>query len=274
MDFPRFPDWLIYLAVASAILIGAVSRQERADTPEPPPPPPGAESVPLGPDSPFEPIRVIRTASYRYQARGTAFAVAEGGLWVTARSALADCERFALKVSEGRAVRAQLGPGDDPAIAILTTPGGPPGLPLAEGVGAAERGYLIGFPRGGAGEIAVLYLGQTRREPDSRGGLTSDRLIWAEAGRTDNLHGRLAGAAGTPVLNADHEVVGVVTGHSPRRARFYSTGPQGIEAALAAARASRTVTEQSAPITAENYGRMADDLRRGRQIAQVICLLN
>jgi len=102
VDYPRFPDWLIYFAATGAILVAAVSRQEHADTPEPPPP--GAERVPLGPDSPFDPATVIRTGVNRGQHRGAAFAVAEGGVWLTARSEVHGCERLALKVAEGRAV--------------------------------------------------------------------------------------------------------------------------------------------------------------------------
>ena len=100
MDYARLPDWLIYLAASAAVLVAAVSRQEHADTAEAPPPPPGAERVPLGPDSPFDPATVIRTGAHKGQHRGTAFAVAEGGVWLTASSEVAGCRHVALKVAE------------------------------------------------------------------------------------------------------------------------------------------------------------------------------
>ena len=123
MDYARLPDWLIYLAASAAVLVAAVSRQEHADTAEAPPPPPGAERVPLGPDSPFDPATVIRTGAHKGQHRGTAFAVAEGGVWLTASSEVAGCRHVALKVAEGRAVGARVQASGDPAIVILRTAG-------------------------------------------------------------------------------------------------------------------------------------------------------
>ena len=56
---PRLPDWLVYLAIVAALLIAAIGRRERADAPPPPPPMAGADSLPLGPSSPFDPAVVV-----------------------------------------------------------------------------------------------------------------------------------------------------------------------------------------------------------------------
>ncbi len=60
MHFPKLPDWLVYAAAVSALLVVAVGRQERSDAPAPPPPVPGEEGLPLGPASPFDPSIVVQ----------------------------------------------------------------------------------------------------------------------------------------------------------------------------------------------------------------------
>ena len=59
MHFPRLPDWLIYTAVVSALVVAAVGRREPADAPAPPPPVEGEKGLPLGPASPFDPAVVV-----------------------------------------------------------------------------------------------------------------------------------------------------------------------------------------------------------------------
>ena len=275
MDYPRFPDWLIYFAATGAILIAAVSRQEHADTPEAPPPPPGAERVPLGPASPFDPATVIRTGVNRGQHRGTAFAVAEGGVWLTARSEVQGCERLALKVAEGRAVGARLEPGADPAIAVLRTQGGPAPMIIAAGAEPryGTRGFLVGYPRGEPGEASALRMTPSLLPRTTRDEPRVTSQVWAETGRTGAMEGPLSGLVGAPVLSQDHQVIGMVLRQEVRHARFQST----TTAALA--RVLHTAGQAPAPqgpvetVTVQNYGRVADDLRRSRQVAQVLCLL-
>lgn len=263
MDFPRFPDWLVYLAASSAILIGALGRRERLNAPEPPPSPPGAENVPLSPDSPFDPITVIRTANHRARIRGTAFAAADGGVWLTARANVTGCAEPALEVSEGRAVRARLGDLDDPQLAALITDGGPPGVPLAAEVEAVAgtRGYLAGFPRGGPGEASALLV--TRKQA---------RLLWGQTGQTAGLKGALYGMAGAPMINGENHVVGVLLAQDKRRGRFITTAPSSLSAAVAALGANPGLNAPPTAITPENYGRAADDLRRAGQVVEVLCL--
>jgi hypothetical protein len=274
MDFPRFPDWLIYLAASSAILVAAVGRQEHADTPEPPPPPPGSDSVPLGPGSPFEPATVIRAGAHRGQHRGTAFAVAEGGVWLTATSEVAGCRRVALKVAEGRAVGARVEPSADAAISVLRTAGGP--SPLALSAAEAKdgrRAFLLGFPKGEPGEAAVLLMTRAQLNSGKRAGAPIPAQLWSEIGRTDGMDGALPGLAGAPVLGADGKVIGMVLAHDPRHARFYSTTLRSLGSVLGRIDARPAAASTLDPLTVENYGRVGDDLRRDRRIAQVLCLL-
>ena len=275
MDYPRFPDWLIYFAATGAILVAAVSRQEHADTPEAPPPPPGAERVPLGPGSPFDPVSVIRTGVHKGQHRGTAFAIADGGLWLTARSEIAGCDRVALKVAEGRAVTAQVQPGNDPDLAVLRTEGGPPGLPIAA-AGPSRNGaraFLVGFPRGTPGEASAMLMTAGRLKSPVRDRPSTPAWIWAETGRTEGMKGNLSGLAGAPVLGADHQVTGMFLRQDQPRARFYALSPDVLARALAQTGARPAAVLPAEPISVANYGRVADDLRRSRQVAQVLCLL-
>jgi len=78
------------------------------------------------------------------------------------------------------------------------------------------------------------------------------------------------------VLNADGEVVGVTLAEAPRRGRIYSSTPGDIAKALAAAGATvptpNAITTPAEPMSVDNYGRVADDLRRDLRVTQVVCL--
>ncbi|MDB5477490.1 MAG: hypothetical protein JWP49_3001, partial [Phenylobacterium sp.] len=98
---------------------------------------------------------------------------------------------------------------------------------------------------------------------------TEPVLVWAEAGRTDGLHGTLGGLSGAPALDAAGRVIGVTIAEAPRRGRIYTTTPETVRNTLAGQAVSAGAAE---PVTPENYGRVADDLRRSLRVAQVICL--
>ena len=67
-------------------------------------------------------------------------------------------------------------------------------------------------------------------------------------------------------------MIGVTIAESPRRGRIYTTAPETVGAMLAASRTPLPATAQASPLTPENYGRVADDLRRNLRVAQVVCL--
>jgi hypothetical protein len=96
-------------------------------------------------------------------------------------------------------------------------------------------------------------------------------LAWAEVGRTDGLGGTLAGLSGAPVLDRQGRAVGVTIAESPRRGRIYTTSPDTFGPAI------RGVQRPDEPltgriVTVDNYGLVADDLRRDLRVAQVVCL--
>jgi len=274
MVFPRLPDWLVYSAVVAALLVTAIGRRERTDAPAPPPPVPGEEGVPLAPSSPFDPAVVVEVPGQTEPGSGTAFSVADGGVWLTARHVVDGCRQAALVVAEGRGVAAkvQLDPNGD--AAILTTEGGAPAMPLGidRPLHRGDRAFHPGFPQGEPGEATSRLLGRENLIVRGRGARTEPVLVWAETGRTDSVHGSLAGLSGAPALDASGRVIGVTIAESPRRGRIYTTDPNAVRDALAAAHERPPADAAGEPITVDNYGRVADSLRRDLRVAQVVCL--
>ncbi|HYG25360.1 MAG TPA: serine protease, partial [Caulobacteraceae bacterium] len=129
-----------------------------------------------------------------------------------------------------------------------------------------------GFPQGAPGETASRLLGRENLVVRGRGARTEPVLVWAEIGRTDGLRGTLAGLSGAPALDSTGRVIGVTIAESPRRGRIYTTPPEAIEAAFALAGQRPAAFAVGEPISVENYGRVADSLRRDLRVAQVVCL--
>jgi S1-C subfamily serine protease len=274
MVFPRLPDWLVYSAVVAALLVTAIGRREKTDAPAPPPPVPGEEGVPLAPSSPFDPAVVVEVPDATEPGSGTAFSVADSGVWMTARHVVDGCRQAALVVAEGRGVAAKVMLDPDGDAAILTTEGGAPAMPLGidRPLHRGDRAFHPGFPQGGPGEATSRLLGRENLIVRGRGARTEPVLVWAETGRTDSVHGSLAGLSGAPALDESGRVIGVTIAEAPRRGRIYTTDPSAVRDALAAARQRPSGHATGESITVDNYGRVADSLRRDLRVAQVVCL--
>lgn len=274
MHFPRLPDWLVYLAIVVALTVAAIGRQERADAPPAPPPAPGEEGAPLGPASPFDPSVVVRTPDGAGPDTGTAFSVSDSGVWLTARHVVEGCAKAAVVVAEGRGVAAQvhIAPGSE--AAVLITQGGAPALPLGLTLPLKRgaRAFNPGYPQGHPGEITTRLLGRENLVMRGRGARTEPVLVWAETGRTDGLNGTLSGISGAPALDEAGRVIGVTVGEAPRRGRIYTTTPEAITQAFAAAGTHPAGFAPGQAIAVDNYGRVADTLRRDLRVAQVVCL--
>jgi serine protease Do len=273
MHFPRLPDWLIYAAIVVALLIAAVSRRAHVDAPAAPPPAPAAEGVALGPASPFDPAVVVEVSGKTEPGAGTAFSIASSGTWVTARHVVEGCSRAAIVVARGRGVAAQVTIDPQAETAILTTDGGAPPLPLGltAGLRRGEQAFHMGFPQGRPGEASSRLIGRENLVVQGRGARTEPVLVWAETGRTDGLKGSLGGLSGAPALDDQGRVVGVTIAEAPRRGRIYTTAPETTARTLAAGGRPPGAPPGEA-ISPDNYGRVADDLRRNLRVAQVVCL--
>ncbi len=274
MAWPRIPDWSIYAAGVLVLAIFADSGQERADAPAAPP----AVKEPVtavASGSSLRPSAMTPLASpVRQPTSGTAFSVSDSGVWLTARHVVNGCRRAAVMVSDGRGVVARVWADRSSDLAVLTTEGGAPPLPLVSGPALAvgQRAYHPGFPQGAPGETTSRLLGRHVLRAAARGSRPQPVLAWAEVGRTDGLRGSLAGLSGAPVLDEAGRVVGVTLAESPRRGRIYTAPPEAIRAALTRSGHAPAGFAQGLGITTENYGRAADALRRDLRVAQVVCL--
>ncbi len=273
MHFPKLPDWLIYGAVVSALVVAAIGRREVADAPPPPPPVPGEQDVPLGPASPFDPSVVVEAPSKPQAGSGTAFSVADDGVWLTARHVVDGCRQAAIVVAEGRGVAAKVRIDRRGEAAVLTTEGGAPAMPLGLTLPLkrGERAFHPGYPQGSAGEVTSRLLGREKLVVKGRGARSEPVLVWAEVGRTDALKGALSGLSGAPALDAAGRVIGVTIAEAPRRGRIYTTAPETVSQVLSANPRRASAFAVGEPITTENYGRVADSLRRDLRVAQVVC---
>jgi serine protease Do len=271
MRGPRLPDWLIYLAVVIALILAAVLIKRPSDAPPAPPPMPVGAALPA--PSPFDPAVVVKAPGKPGQGAGTAFSVAESGVWLTARHVVEGCRSVAIVIQPGSGVAATVRIDPRGETAVLITRGGAPALPLAPQA-PLRRGLLAfhpGFPQGQPGEAASRLVGRERLYPRGRDGGAESVLAWAEIGRTQGLSPNLEGLSGAPALDGAGRVIGVTIAQAPRRDRIYTTTPGAIRAALAYAKVAPAAAT-SEPITPDNYGRVADDLRRDLRIAQVVCM--
>lgn len=274
MRLPRPPDWLIYSSVVFALVVGSLSRRENANAPPAPPVPDEVEGALLGPITPFDPSVTVTAPDIPFQpSSGTAFSIAGQGRWLTARHVVEGCRRPALVVGGGRAVAADVRLSPRADIALLITAGGPPALPLTTTtpLHVGQRAFHAGFPQGRPGEITSRLLGREVLKVRGRGARDEPVLAWAEVGRTSGLRGTLAGLSGAPVLDRRGRVLALTIAEAPRRGRIYTTSPDTLGPAVRGEQqADEPLTGE--PITVDNYGRVADDLRRDLRIAQVVCL--
>jgi S1-C subfamily serine protease len=270
----RVPDWSVYAVVLAAIIGLSLSRRENADAPPAPTPPDEAEGALLGPITPFDPAVTVEAPNGPFQpSAGTAFSIAADGRWITARHVVDGCRKPALVVGGGRAVAADLRLARGADVALLITDGAPPGLPVLTRpeLKHGQRAFHPGFPQGRAGEVSSRLLGRETLKVHGRGAHDEPVLAWAEVGRTEGLEGTLAGLSGAPALDRQGRVLGVTIAEAPRRGRIYTTSPETFAPTIRG-QSGADDAPPGEPITIDNYGRVADTLRRDLRVAQVVCL--
>ena len=271
----RLPDWLIYLAVILALLFAARGRREDAPAPEAPPPAAAGEE-PSGPVLPgptrFDPQVLVEVPERAQQGIGTAFSLDDAGVWLTARHVIDGCTRIGILAGFGRVIPATYSIHPEADLAIITTGGAPEPLPVDPELALrrGQRAFHLGFPQGRPGEATSRLIGRETLVVTGRGQRAEPVIAWAETGRTDGLRGTLAGLSGAPAMDGQGRVIGVTVAEAPRRGRIYTTAPETFTEALEEAPPDRFGAGE--PITVENYGRVADGLRRERTVAQVLCL--
>jgi len=260
----KIPDWLIYLVIVIAIYANANRASEQIDAPPPPP-----ELGPMLPSETPRDERIVVNVQRAASGIGTAFAIDGKGRWMTARHVVDSCDEVGIDIGGRKVLRVDSYVSDDSDTAILT--GNWKRKPLASDLynkrQIGERGFFFGFPQGRPGEVVGSLLARNRMVV--RGRYKSDEAIlaWSETGRTKGLFGSLGGLSGAPVMDKDGEVIGVVSAESPRRGRIYSVAPENLQELF------KDRTTKADALSLNTYGLQADQLRRERRIAQVICIV-
>jgi S1-C subfamily serine protease len=267
----RPPDWLIYGVAVAVILTLAITRSERVSAPPAPPPVPGEAQVPVAGDSPFATTPMVAVHASALRTGATAVSAGAAGVWLTAAPNVEGCDKPGLVVADGRAVPAKRAALSG-KLRVLTTVGGAPGLPLA-GAGdlrPGETGFAAGFPEGEPGEVALRLIGPVILRTAPRIQPNGLALAWAEVGHTEGLAGARMGLVGAPVMDTQGRVAGMVLSQAPRRGLVFTSLPDDARRALA--KTPLGASAQPEPIGADNYGRVADDLRRSLAVIQLVCL--
>jgi hypothetical protein len=256
---------MIYGGIVIAMLLYA----NRDQATSPPPPPQLPELGPLLPSESPRDERILVEIDAPRSGVGTAFASSDSGDWVTARHVVDSCDQIGIRVSKRQilAIReAEI--VSDADLARLTANWSRRPLPtdLDGPRQIGETGFFFGYPQGRPGEAAGRLM--SRGHMQVRGRYSSDEgvLIWSELSRTRGLKGSLGGLSGGPVLDADGELIGIVTAETPRRGRIYTVSPANLRQVV------DPVDERAVPLRLSDYALQADTLRRDRRIAQVICL--
>ncbi|HBB54820.1 MAG TPA: serine protease [Hyphomonadaceae bacterium] len=274
----RVPDWLIYAAALALIFWGVTNRFERRDAPEPLPPdiaaPRPSESGPLlPPPTQFDPTIEVEVGPPG-PSIGTAFAIAEDGVWLTARHVVDGCARVGLAVGPTTLLPVRsvtISPIAD--VAMLRTQRAPDAiaLSLVDDLRVSQPGFHVGFPQGQPGEATSTLLGRERLIARGRYALDEPVIAWAERGRTRGLSGTLGGMSGGPVLDRYGNVIGITIAESSRRGRIYTSSPSTIARFL---RESGEFAD-GAPIGqigVEDYWYAANELRNRFVVAKVVCV--
>lgn len=295
----RIPDWVVY-AVVAIVVVGTLfssgtgkktdpwdSHSERIlDTPkdsergrapdviehdyedagEP------DAGLPLPQSDPFD-ERVLVQVGDAEDGIGTAFAINESGLWLTARHVVDGCSRVGLAVGNGRMVRVdEVRTSIDTDLALLVTNRAPTALPLAldRELRIGEPGYHVGFPQGRTGEAVSILQSRSNLVTRGRYAMEEPVLAWAEKERSSGIEGTLSGMSGGPVFDEDGAVVGVTVAESPRRNRIYTASPDSIRHFLDKQGLVAPGTEAHA-LSLSSYEAEADRLRDERAVVKVLC---
>lgn len=278
----RIPDWLVYSLVLAVIVFTLfVSENTRGEIAAPettygeaiiPAPSDAPSGPPLPETNPFD-ERILVQVGEVEDGIGTAFAINEAGLWLTARHVVDGCAEVGLAIGNGRMVPVEevvRSPEFD--LAILYTDRAPRtvGVDFNKQMRVGEAGYHVGFPQGNSGEVSSRLLARSRLVTRGRYSLEEGVLAWAETARSTNVRGTLAGMSGGPVFDADGSVVGVTVAESPRRGRIYTAAPSSVIRFLDE-HSAVAVSGDTVPLSPETYASEANRLRSERAIVKVVC---
>ena len=168
-----------WIALVAFLIVQALGTyfEESGGRPNPRRPPPIQD---LGPEaslgeaalprpSPRDRAFTIQTGP-RENSLGSAFAIRDDGIWVTARHVVDGCDRVGLVVEARRAIevrRVQAHPRAD--IAVLWVDRRAPALSISGDVlRERQAGFEFGFPRGRPGQVSSTLLGRRNMRTTGR----------------------------------------------------------------------------------------------------------
>lgn len=276
--------WMAFAAFIVVQALGAYFEENSGRPPVRRPPP--AQIRDIGPEesrgeaalprpSPRDRAFTIETGP-KGNSLGTAFAIRDDGIWITARHVVDGCDRVGLVVERGRAIeveRVQAHPRAD--IAVLWVTRRAPALSISsETLRERQAGFHFGFPQGKPGQVSSTLLGRRNMRTTGRYRQTEPVIAWAERRRVPGTE-RLGGISGGPAINAAGEIIGVTVAASRRRGRVYTTAPATMVAMLhmagVSARGSPSARLNTQGPKSGNFVEYGAALRRQLTVAQVVC---
>ena len=265
------PDWVIYALVLGGVLWAIFS----GGTDDAPPPPPEAiqqEGAMLPPPTAFD-ERVLVQVTAPKSGIGTAFAINDGGQWLTARHVVEGCNDVSLLVAPNQYTPARsvtISEQYDLALIETATSPNPAPINTQNDLRIGAYGFHVGYPQGRPGEAASRLMARSNLISRGRRSNSESVLAWAETGRTRGLMGSLGGLSGGPVYDENGAVRGVIVAESARRGRIYTAAPEAV-AEFIKSTGVETLGEQPREFSAATYGKEADYARRNLQVVKVAC---
>ena len=221
-----------------------------------------------------DPLFTIETGD-KANSTGTAFAIRNDGIWITARHVIDGCDKVGLIVSPRRAIRvARILPHPRADMAMLWTHRKAPPLSISKDLlRVRQTGFHFGFPQAKPGQVTSSLLGRRNMRTTGRYRHTEPVVAWAERHRMPSTDS-LGGISGGPTLNAKGEIVGVTVASSVRRGRVFTTAPISMEQLLSQAKVKAAGLPSAGLNTSPSDSNFIDygtAIRQQLTVAQVIC---
>ena len=270
----RFTVILLLVAIVAVALRDFSTPGER----RPPPQRQAPLASTLAAPSSVDPTIVIEATPKKGNSTGTAFAIDQSGVWLTARHVTESCRQILIQTGPRRGMQATNvveHPRADVAV-VMTRRGASP-LPLSRRLDPGQEGFHFGFPRGKPGEAHSQLLGRARLKTVGLRRHVEPVVAWAELRRHPGRLDALSGMSGGPVLDASGRVVGVTIATSRRRGRVFTAAPISVREVLTQADVrgnfDRAARFSTANLNAEDFPEHGDVLRKSLTVAKVICLV-
>lgn len=229
------------------------------------------EGAPLPRD--VAPTVVVDIENVRQNSVGTAFAVDNGGLYVSARHVIEGCDALALV--RGRALIEALVvaiPKNRDFAVLRAHEIDAARFPLSTEVPErGDDGFMMGFPQGKPADVHATAIGSTVMRSRGRYSTRERVVAWAERERRPAFSGSLGGISGGPVFARSGYIVGTVVAGAPRRGRVYTTNPSVFSQARLFEPESSGLPTRAVPLTPDTYADEANRYRASMRIAQVYC---